>query len=161
VKRFSLLAISGLLAAGAAATPAYADSPRTSSDQIVGVVHLIDGETAQVQARYSCTGTPDQLHLWVSVKQSANGTADPGLAEEGTGYGQKAIAWSQGHGAVSNLVCDGHTHVSLFTVDRSEYGYGTLQKGDAYVQFCMFDATTPVEGPEGQPISSMQFVHVR
>lgn len=161
MKRFALVATAGLLAGGALATPAYADSPRTSFDQIVGVVHLINGETAQVQARYSCTGTPDQLHLWVSVKQSANGTADPALAQEGTGYGQKATAWSQGHSAVSNLVCDGRTHVSLFTVDRSEFGYGTLQKGDAYVQFCMFDATTPVEGPEGEPISSSEFVHVR
>ena len=150
-----------LLGAVATATPAYADQPGTTSAQVVGVVRLIDSTTAEVQARYSCTGTPDQLHLWVSVKQSANGTADPRLAEEGTGYGMKATAWSQSHSVVQTLNCDGKTHVGKFVVDRQEYGYGTLLKGDAYVQFCLFDATTGDAGPEGTPVSSMEYVHVR
>ena len=150
-----------LLASVATASPALADKPGTSSADIVGVVRLIDSTTAEVQARYSCTGTPDQLHLWVSVKQSANGTASPALAEEGTGYGERAAAWSQGHGAVVTLDCDGRTHVGRFIVDRSEYGYGNLQTGRAYVQFCLYDSTIPAEDPEAAPISSMEFVNVR
>jgi len=165
------LATTALLAAGiVTAAPALADKPGTSSDDIVGVVHLISPTSAEVQVRYSCTeaASPDQMHLWVSVKQSANGTADPALAVGGTGYGGQAAAWSQSHAGVADLVCDGHTHVGRFLVDRNEPGYGSFQKGDAYVQFCMFDATHPFdqsadpESPDAvQPISSMEFVHVR
>lgn len=158
-----LAAGAGLCLALGAATPAMA-APAShgaggTSAKLVGVVRLINGTTAQVQAQYRCTGDPTQLHLWVSVKQSANGTADPRLAEEGTGYGQKAAAWSQGHSGSLQLKCDGRTHVGKFVVDRSEYGYGTLLKGDAYVQFCLFDAAnSPLTGP---PVSSMEFLHVR
>src|SRR3712207_2727565 len=150
------LAAAGLLLTSVAtAAPALADQPGTSSADIVGTVKLIDSTTAEVQARYSCTGTAEQLHLWVSVKQSANGTANPALAVPDSGYGGKATAWSQGHGAAATLRCDGKTHVDRFLVDRTEFGYGDLQKGRAYVQFCLFDATAQVE-----PISSMGFVNI-
>jgi hypothetical protein len=166
--RFSLRSLlKSMTIAGAAlclalgsATPALA-APAThgaggTSAKLVGVVRLIDSTTAEVQAQYTCTGDPADLHLWVSVKQSANGTASPALAEEGTGYGEKAAAWSQGHSGVAQLQCDGRTHVGKFVVDRSEFGYGTLLKGDAYVQFCLFDRYN-----QQAPVSSMEFLHVR
>ncbi len=125
-------------------------------------MQLVDSETAVVQVRYSCTGGPEELALWVSVKQSANGSANPALAVEGSGYEGRATAWSQTHAAVADLRCDGKTHVGRFTVEREEYGYGALQRGRAYVQFCLFDATTVgEEGPFGEPVSSMEFVNVR
>ena len=155
-------AVGVVLAAGAVlgtATPTMANAPGGSFAEVVGVVQLASSTTAVVQARYRCTGDPDQLGLWVSVKQSENGTAAPDLAEEGTGYGAKAAAWSQGHGAVVKLRCDGSTRVGRFTVDRSEFGYGDLQRGDAYVQFCLFDATTGT-GEDAVPVSSMKFLDV-
>jgi hypothetical protein len=139
----------------AGASPALANQPGTTSDQVVGVVRLLSPTTALVQARYTCTqGTEEQMHLWVSVKQTAGGTADPRLAEEGSS--SIATAWSQSHAGVADLVCNGRTHVGRFLVDQTEQGFGTLQRGDAYVQFCLFDATTTTE-----PVSSMEFVHVR
>lgn len=120
--------------------------------QLVGVVHQTGATTAEVMARYTCTGTVDQLHLWVSVKQTADRTADPILATEGSSGA--SAAWSQSHAGV--LTCDGMNHVATFTVDQTEQGWGTLAKGDAWVQFCLFDATTP-EGP----VSDMEFMHVR
>jgi hypothetical protein len=115
-------------------------------------VHQTGATTAEVMARYTCTGTVDQLHLWVSVKQTADRTADPILATEGSSGA--SAAWSQSHAGV--LTCDGMNHVATFTVDQTEQGWGTLAKGDAWVQFCLFDATTP-EGP----VSDMEFMHVR
>jgi hypothetical protein len=50
---------------------------------------------------------------------------------EGSGYEGRATAWSQGRSAVVNLACDGRTDVGRFTVDRSEVGYGMVQRGCA------------------------------
>jgi hypothetical protein len=88
------------------------------------------------------------------VKQSADRTADPMLATEGSS--QVAAAWSQSHSGVLLLTCDGMNHVTTFSVDQVEQGFGTLAKGDAWVQFCLFDSTTPME-----PVSDMEFMHVR
>jgi hypothetical protein len=148
-------ALAGFAVLGTAG-PALATPTSTpvSSAQLVGVVHQTGPTTAEVMARYTCTGTPDQLHLWVSVKQTEDRTADPRLAMEGSS--QISAAWSQSHAGV--LTCDGKNHVASFTVDQSEQGFGTLAKGDAWVQFCMFDATTPEPMP---PTSDMEFMHVR
>ncbi|HWU47962.1 MAG TPA: hypothetical protein VN133_14495 [Humibacter sp.] len=147
-------ALAGLAVFGAAAPAAVAAPVHATSAQLVGVVHQTGPTTAEVSARYTCTGTADQLHLWVSVKQTADRTADPALANEGSS--QIAAAWSQSHAGVMQLVCDGKNHVASFTVDQTEQGFGTLAKGDAWVQFCLFDATTPVG-----PVSDMEFMHVR
>lgn len=135
----------------ALATPGHATD---SSAQLVGVVHQTSPTTAEVMARYTCTGTADQVHLWVSVKQTEDRTADPALAMDGSS--SIAAAWSQSHAGV--LSCDGKNHVATFTVDQTEQGFGTLAKGDAWVQFCLFDATTP---EPMAPISDMEFMHVR
>jgi hypothetical protein len=152
-----------------AATPAVA-SPATHGnggtlDKLVGVVRITSPTTALVQAQYRCTGDPSQLHLWVSVKQAADRKADQWLSNPGTGGGvdeqgkplpgPHAAAWSQSH-SVSKLICNGHTHVAKFKVDQSEQGYGVLKKGEAWVQFCLFDKYN-----QQAPVSSMEFRHVR
>lgn len=146
-------AVLGSAAPALAASDGATGNPAGTTAQLVGVVHQTGPTTAEVMARYTCTGTADQLHLWVSVKQSADRTANPILATEGSS--QVSVAWSQSHTGVLN--CDGMNHVASFTVDQTEQGFGTLANGDAWVQFCLFDATT------GQdiPVSDMEFMHVR
>jgi hypothetical protein len=154
-KALIVAALAGFVVLGTAG-PALAASghPSVTMAQLVGVVHQTGPTTAEVTARYTCTGTSDQLHLWVSVKQSADRTADPDLATEGSS--QVAAAWSQSHTGVLLLTCDGTNHVASFSVDHGEQGFGTLAKGEAWVQFCLFDSTTPIE-----PVSDMEFMHVR
>jgi hypothetical protein len=154
-----------------AATPAVAASGGThaTSAKLVGVVHITGSDSATVQAQYRCTGAPEQLHLWVSVKQSADRTADPRLLTEGSGSGldengnpsggYKAAAWEMSH--PTTLRCDGKNHVQRFTVNQDEihqFGLtsGTLAKGKAYVQFCLFD-----QNYTQQPKSDMEFMNVR
>lgn len=156
------------LALGSAA-PALADTGLGgTADELVGVVRITSPTTAEVQAQYRCYANADtQLHLWVSVKQAADGSADPRLANPGSGGGTDengnpipgvytAATWVQSHAGAAKLQCDGHTHVAKFAVDQSEQGYGTLRKGEAWVQFCLFDANN-----QQAPVSSMEFLHVR
>ncbi|BDZ45859.1 hypothetical protein [Naasia aerilata] len=148
-----------VLAAGAltsaVATSALAAPQKETGVQLVGVVQQTGPSTATVQARYTCSWpvtaeTP--VHLWASVKQSADRTADPALAEPESGFGHVAATWSQTH--VGDIVCDGRTHVVKVTVDQTEQGYGTLGKGDAWVQFCLTFG-------EENIVWSMEFLHVR
>ena len=62
--------------------------------------------------------------------------------------------------------CDGKMHTERFTVDQVEgkAAWDTLAKGDGWVQFCLFDDTTPMGDGEtdfGQPVSSMEWLPVR
>ena len=76
------------------------------------------------------------------MKQSATGAKDPDVAAEGSGFGGAAAAWWQSHRGT--FTCDGKRHVAWFTVDTVEPGSrGQLQKGSAWVQFCI---TTGQEG---------------
>jgi hypothetical protein len=142
------LAATALLGTGQAAVAAQ---PKDTTAKIIGNVHITGDTTAVIRARYVCNGNPDQVHLWVSVKQNAYRTADPALAQEGSS--QVAAAWSQSHGG--QLICDGRKHTGAFTVDQTEQGFGTLSRGQAWVQFCLFDATT---GPV--PLSVMEFIRL-
>jgi hypothetical protein len=129
VKRFSLF----LAAAAAAAVlvPGTAGAAPKESAEILGTVVLSEGgNAATVRARYLCN---EPTHLWVSAKQSATGERDPLLTGEGTSA--YAAAWLQNH---PSLDCDGRNHVDSFVIDNfTEYGFGHLQKGEAWVQFCL------------------------
>lgn len=158
------LAIPGL-ALGLLAAPAAAKTKATS-DKVVGTVHITSNGTAEVQAQYTCT-IADPVnhpgHLWVSVKQNAAGTKDAAVAGEGSGFGGIAARWEDSHR--NPITCDGKNHVARFVVDQIEgkQGYGTLVKGVAWVQFCLFDDTTPQGDGEtdfGQPVSSMVWANV-
>jgi hypothetical protein len=160
------LAIPGI-ALGLMASPAAAKSTPTTSAKVVGTVHITGDGTAEVQAQYTCT-IADPVnhpgHLWVSVKQNTDGTVDPAVAGEGSGFGGIAQRWEDSHR--DPVTCDGKNHVARFAVDQLEdkgRPYGTLVKGSAWVQFCLFDDTTPQGDGEtdfGQPVSSMVWVNV-
>lgn len=152
-KFFTLLALAGFAVLGTAGPALAAPPARSTSAQLVGIVHQTGATTATVTARYTCTGGADQTHLWISVKQTADRTADPILANEGSS--QVSAAWSQTHAGV--LDCDGMNHVATFTVDQTEQGFGELASGSAWVQFCLFDATTGFE----TPVSDTGFMLVR
>jgi hypothetical protein len=152
----------GLLAAPAAAAP----KAPTTSDKVVGTVHITGNGTAEVQAQYTCTiadPVNNPGHLWVSVKQNDTGTFDPAVAGEGSGGSGIATRWEDSHR--NPITCDGKNHVARFSVDQLEgkQSYGTLVKGTAWVQFCLFDDTTPKGNGTtdfGQPVSSMVWVNV-
>jgi len=74
-----------------------------------------------------------------------------------------AARWEDSHR--NPIQCDGKNHVARFTVDQLEdkSAYGTLVKGKAWVQFCLFDDTTPQGNGTtdfGQPVSSMVWANV-
>jgi hypothetical protein len=135
-------------AAVASATPA-----RTTDAQVVGNVRIdsSDPTIGYVTARYICNGgsTPN-THLWVSVKQTADRSPDNGLKGE-TSSGISA-AWSQSH-PTAQITCDGQWHVQTFTISQADYGFGTLQPGQGYVQFCLF-------GGDNVYTASLRFVEV-
>ncbi len=143
-------AIALLALVGTAAPVHAAPKAPQNTAELVGVVRQTGPSTAEVTVRYTCDiGDP---WLWVSVKQSADRTADPKLAQPDSGTQGVAAAWSQTHDA-TGLVCDGKSHVTKFTVDQSEQGYGTLGKGEAWVQFCLVGETAFV--------SEMEYLHLR
>jgi hypothetical protein len=146
------------LAAPAAAAP----KPAFEAD-VVGVVRIdpTDPEVAEVKVRYRCAAGAD-LGLWVSVKQTADRSADPRLSQEGSS--RTSAAWSDSHR--NAFTCDGRTRVGTFEVDQEEPWYvpgearpaqGPLAEGEAYVQFCL----TGPGGEGGLLISEDEFVHVR
>lgn len=99
---------------------------------LLGPVH-VRGAVADVHVRYSCTFGD---HIWVSVKQGANGEIDPSVSAEGSGFGGAAAVWWQSHR--NSFTCDGKRHVAWFTVDTLEPGsHGQLQNGWGWVQFCV------------------------
>ena len=108
-----------------------------SQAQILGTVVTHDDGTASVTARYIC---PEGFHLWVSAKQSEDGRPDQRLREEGSS--QVAAAWLQSHPAPSEFTCDGRWHRGTFDIDTAEQGFGELQKGQAWVQFCLIGENT-------------------
>ena len=160
--KFPSVMLSSLLTSAAItlaiASPAAAEpAPKQSTAQVIGTVKIDprNPTVATVHARYICSGTPEQVHLWVSVKQTADRTADPRLSQEGSSA--ISAAWSDSHR--DPITCDGKWHTDTFTVDQLERAtpntFGPLARGKAWVQFCVFDATTTTE-----PISSMEFVNI-
>ncbi|HEY3671304.1 MAG TPA: hypothetical protein VGN51_10250 [Acidimicrobiia bacterium] len=162
------LLTTGVLVAGPAVSAGAAGRGHGTTAKVVGTVKIdksVPG-VAHVLAQYRCTiadPTANPGHLWVSVKQNDAGKVDPAIAAEGSGSSGTATRWEDSHRNAIN--CNGKTHTARFTVDQVEgkTGYKTLTKGMAWVQFCLFDDTTPKgDGVTdfGQPVSSMVWVHV-
>jgi hypothetical protein len=146
-----------LLAGPASAAP----KAKSTSAKVVGTVKIdpSDPSVAWVLAQYTCTiADPENHpgHLWVSVKQNDAGTVDSEVQGEGSGFGGIAARWEDSHRNEVN--CDGKNHVDRFRVDQIEdkSAWKTLTKGYGWVQFCLFDDTTPGE----IPVSSMVWAHV-
>ena len=136
----------------ALAAPVSAAPPQpTAQADIIGVVKIDknDPTVGYVKARYRCTG---EAGLWVSVKQSADRTADKALTE----HGSSSIAAAMSHSHRNPVTCNGAWQVDTFAVDQVEWGFGTLAKGEGYVQFCLTDLAT-----EELAISQNEFLHVR
>jgi hypothetical protein len=158
----------GVLALGPAVAAGAAGRGPGTTAKVVGTVKIdrSDPSIAHVLAQYRCTIADPQAnpgHLWVSVKQNDKGTVDPAVAAEGSGGSGTATRWEDSHRNPIN--CNGKTHTARFTVDQLEgkSGYKTLIKGSAWVQFCLFDDTTPKgDGVTdfGQPVSSMVWARV-
>jgi hypothetical protein len=155
------------LAIGPASAGAAARGHSTTA-KVVGTVKIDKAKpgVAYVLAQYRCTVADPQNdpgHLWVSVKQNDAGKLDPALAAEGSGGSGTATRWEDSHR--NPITCNGKTHTARFAVDQVEgkAGYKTLRKGVAWVQFCLFDDTTPKgDGVTdfGQPVSSTVWKHV-
>ncbi len=121
----------------AAMAPAGAAPSAKAQAQVVGTIEAHDDGTASVTARYIC---PEGFHLWVSAKQSADGQPDQRLRGEGSS--QIAGAWVQSHPSPDSFTCDGTWQVDTFTIDTEEQGFGELQQGQAWVQFCLIGEST-------------------
>lgn len=135
-----------LLAGPAGAAEATYQPPEV---QWAGNVHL-DGDAATVLAKYRCWGGNNEAtHLWVSLKQGGgidDYTAEQLAQMEGTS--QIAEAWYDTNVTGDTaLNCNGEWHVQQYTVARE---FGTLERGSAFLQFCLFDSTsTETNFPQG------------
>lgn len=145
----SCVGVSAVNAAPAAANEAH----------LLGVVKYdpADPHVGYVHARYRCNYADPVL--WVSVKQNDARTADPALAEEGSGGLGQATTWLDSHR--NPVTCDSKWHTDYFTVDQEEPNWngggpkpGELANGEAWVQFCLTSGET-------DGVSDMQFQHVR
>ena len=137
--RLLLMAVAVALVAAIAATPATADKPPKKAEpfaKAIGKVKRHRDGTASVKAVYRCPEGPN-WHLWVSAKQAEDGSKDETITQEGGGFGGIPAAWLQSH--PTTFKCDGRKHVQKFRIDTEEQGYGKLNKGYAWVQFCLID----------------------
>lgn len=153
-KRALAAAVAGVsVLFGSAATAGAVPEGKNKAD-VVGAIERESDGTAEVRVRYVCQPQSSPLHVWVSAKQSADGKRDDRLMEEGSS--QVAAAWLQSH--PTEFTCNGRWHVQSFPIDTQEQGKGTLQRGRAWVQFCL----TLEDGPEGVLlINRTEWVRVR
>ena len=153
-----ILAIAALLTAAVALSAGLAmAAPAGKLDsQVIGNVRIDanDPTVAYVTARYICEGG-DGAHVWVSAKQAESARPEQWLTEEGSG--EASAAWSHSH--ANTVTCDGNWHVDTFTINQEEWGWGDLQQGQAWVQFCVIP---PGEDPESGAITwSMRFATIK
>jgi hypothetical protein len=138
----ALVAVTGMAAAGAEPTRAATGGAKAT---VTGNVQIdpANPAIAYVSARYVCP--PGDAHLWVSVKQGVDSRPDNALKAEGSSG--ISDAWLQRHPGPDEFTCDGTWHTGTWSIDAglSEYGFGELEQGQVYVQFCL---TGPEIAPE-------------
>lgn len=135
--------IAALSIAGAGSAGAATKAEPTA--QLVGKVKINKDGTGTVKAHYICSG--EGWHLWASAKQTADGSFNPALAGEGSGFEGVADTWLQSH--PTDFTCDGKWHTQKFEINKEEaippefgggtIGRGTLVPGQAWVQFCLIN----------------------
>jgi hypothetical protein len=150
------------------AAPGSALAAKEPFAQVISPVKLSkDGNTATVRARYMCESS---THLWVSAKQTADGSVDPDLEAEGSSGA--AAAWMDTNDWVTvgedtfpvssgdeQLVCDGRTHSQSVTIDVTNAPWGSwdaLQAGMAWVQWCIVE-----EAENGEFVSDQRWMRVK
>ncbi|HET7682676.1 MAG TPA: hypothetical protein VFK34_03295 [Marmoricola sp.] len=138
------IAITGsLLALGTALAPVAANAEGDLPAPEVSFVHqnvIVTGahqDEATVLAKYRCYGGEEGTHLWVSVKQGDNLEAE-GSSQWATSWYDTNYQWAE-NPAGQTIDCDGRWHATRFTVKRVE-GWGELERGSAWVQFCVYDS---------------------
>jgi hypothetical protein len=136
--------------------------PATATAQVIGTVQVDknDPTIASVHVRYVCQPGEQEQWLFVSAKQTADAQAHQELTSDGewsTGEGN-VNAWLQNH-PFGEFTCDGRSHTQKFEINTQidgigNQGYGAFQKGDVWVQFCLFDG-------QGNFIYDYEWVHAR
>jgi len=161
----ALLAAAMAVPALATATTSAQAAQVTYSNPKVAWVHNVKAtaDSATLVAKYRCSGGDEGTHLWVSLKQGGGitGSADDLAAQEGTSG--LAASWYDSH--PEGVHCNGHWQVQRFTVNR-EMGipgyhpapWKSLQKGPAFLQFCLFDSTAP-SGPDADPNKGFGYLY--
>jgi hypothetical protein len=151
----------------AAVTAAGALAAQQPFAEVISHVKLEKDGTATVRARYMCESS---THLWVSAKQTADGSVDPALEAEGSSGA--AAAWMDTNDWVTvgeetfpissgdeQLVCDGRTHSQSVTIDVTNAPWGVwdaLQPGMAWVQWCIVE-----QAENGEFVSAQRWVSVK
>jgi hypothetical protein len=138
-----VIAFTAVLAGSAGAAPTSIHTKGAHAEEL-GIVRIDpnDAGVAYVTGRYSCPA--GEAHLWVSVKQVADGRPDPALKEEGSSA--ISSAWLERHPGPDEFTCDGTWHTGTWRIDAvTEYGFGQLVPGQVYAQFCW---TGPEVAPE-------------
>ncbi len=127
---FAVMAITLAIPLGTAFSAGATPKDKTQA-QVVGPVRLNGDGTATVTARYICQD--EFTHLWVSAKQAPSRGPDKIL--QGDGSSQNSVAWWQSHPV--DFTCDGAWHTQSFVIDTVEQGFGELEHGQAWIQFCL------------------------
>ncbi|HEV2785277.1 MAG TPA: hypothetical protein VGV67_02720 [Solirubrobacteraceae bacterium] len=145
MKRLIILAVSAAAFMTIAPLSASAGPAGKSQARVIGPVVLNGDGTATVRARYICQ---ESDHLWVSAKQMADTRPDPRLQEEGSSA--LAANWMQSHPDGSTFTCDGQWHTGSWVIETTDFGplapdWGPLERGQAWVQFCLLTATNENE----------------
>jgi hypothetical protein len=132
---FSVIAMTSV----ALADPTSSHSGGANAVQ-TGVVRIdpTNPQVAYVTGNYKCPA--GFAHLFVSVKQVADGGPDRDLKLEGSS--QISSAFLEGHPRTDTFTCDGTWKTGTWritsdpTVPGYEYGFGAVIPGQVYVQFC-------------------------
>ena len=145
------LARTAVLTALASGALVAASAPAMAAPEVAwvntNVVVSADRSEATVLGKYRCSGGEEGTHLWVSVKQG------PGI-QPGHTSSTDAAAWYDTNYTYTEdpagltVDCDGKWHTERITVKSV---FGQLTRGEAYVQWCMFDSTGGYAGGSEAP----------
>lgn len=152
------LAAVTVLALGTHVAPAAAkDKPAYALPEVSKVMPIVQASpdgTAVVRAHYTCYGGPGG-HLYIGLKQGPeiNATDHTSSDYANTFYSTNYDA----DGSTLSLTCDGKAHTQSFVLKPDIYfpfhhpNPAPLTAGPAFVQFCIFDATSDFdeENPTG------------
>ena len=167
-KRYALAALAATSVFPLATlAPANAAPPARNEATVISHVTIDknDPSVGYVRARYTCQPEHQaSIHLWVSVKQDQQATANPLLLQEGSASNPITTTWVQSHPS-DEVTCDGKNHVQVFEVNTLEQappefgggtvGHGQLVRGTGYVQFCLLTEDT------GLFVADMNFQKVK
>jgi hypothetical protein len=125
-----------LLAVGLPTAATAGGGPAKSS--FSGTLVAQDESSSTIRVTYRCH---EGENLWIAAKQNADADKSTDFSTpESSG---KAAVMQHSHR--NPITCDGKTRTATFIVDTVEWGWGTIEKGWAWIQFCVSFG----EGPDG------------